>query len=67
MKYIKIKIIAVLLVAIAIGGCKKYLDINNDPGSPQTPSLAALLPPVTAVMSRTMVLEIGRASCRERV
>ncbi len=57
MKYIKIQVIAVLLLALTISGCKKYLDINNDPGSPQTPSLSALLPPVTAVMSRTMVLD----------
>lgn len=61
MKYIKIHVIAILLVSITIGGCKKYLDINNDPGSPQTPTLAALLPPVTAVMSRTMLLD-GRFS-----
>ena len=44
-----------------MSGCKKYLDINSDPGSPQTPTLAALLPPVTAIMSRTMVLD-GRFS-----
>lgn len=61
MKYIKFKIIALLLIAATIGGCKKYLDINNDPGSPQTPTLAALLPPVTAVMSRTIILD-GRFS-----
>jgi hypothetical protein len=61
MKYIKIQVIVILLVSITIASCKKYLDINNDPGSPQTPTLAALLPPVTAVMSRTMVLD-GRFS-----
>lgn len=61
MKYITIKITGILLLALSLGGCKKYLDINNDPGSPQTPTLAALLPPVTAVMSRTMVLD-GRFS-----
>ncbi len=61
MKYIKIQLMVILLISITIGSCKKYLDINNDPGSPQTPTLAALLPPVTAVMSRTMVLD-GRFS-----
>jgi hypothetical protein len=61
MKNIKIKLLAILLVAFTFAGCKKYLDINNDPGSPQIPSLPALLPPVTAVMSRTMVLD-GRFS-----
>lgn len=38
-------------------GCKKYLDINNDPSSPQTPSLQALFIPVTASMSRTIGLD----------
>ena len=61
MKYIKLQIIGMLLISVAIGGCKKYLDINNDPGSPQTPTLAALLPPVTASMSRVITLD-GRFS-----
>ena len=61
MKHIKISILALLLVTAALGGCKKYLDINNDPGSPQIPSLASLLPPVTSVMSRTIFLD-GRFS-----
>ena len=37
--------------------CKKYLDINNDPSSPQTPSLEALFIPVTSSMSRTIGLD----------
>jgi Starch-binding associating with outer membrane len=37
--------------------CKKYLDINNDPSSPQTPSLQALFIPVTSCMSRTIGLD----------
>ena len=61
MKNIKIICTLIIVVSLTISGCKKYLDINSDPGSPQTPTLAALLPPVTAVMSRTMVLD-GRFS-----
>ena len=61
MKNIKIFFILIILISVTVSGCKKYLDINSDPGSPQTPTLAALLPPVTAVMSRTMVLD-GRFS-----
>ena len=40
-----------------ITGCKKYLDINNDPSSPQIPSLQALFIPVTSSMSRTIGLD----------
>ena len=61
MKNIKIICTLIIVISLTMGGCKKYLDINSDPGSPQTPTLAALLPPVTAVMSRTMVLD-GRFS-----
>jgi hypothetical protein len=45
------------MAAISILSCKKYLDINSDPGSPQRPALSALLPPVTAVMSRSIILD----------
>jgi hypothetical protein len=33
---------------ISLVGCKKYLDINSDPASPQEPDLASLLSPVLA-------------------
>jgi hypothetical protein len=49
--------IAIALGAAALTGCRKYLDVNSDPASPQSPNLAALMPPVTAVMSRTMVFD----------
>lgn len=42
-------------------GCKKYLDINSDPASPNVPSLPALLSPAQATMSRTLIFD-GRAT-----
>jgi hypothetical protein len=45
------------IAAVLFTGCRKYLDVNSDPASPQDPDLAALLPPVTAVMSRTIVFD----------
>ena len=60
MKHNKI-ILCLMLLGIMAGGCKKYLDINSDPASPQIPTLASLFPPITAVMSRTMILD-GRFS-----
>ncbi|MBP6687224.1 MAG: hypothetical protein KA160_05135, partial [Lacibacter sp.] len=52
------KLFFILTLAItAFSGCRKYLDINADPASPQDPNLASLLPPVTGVISRGMVLQ----------
>src|SRR6476659_6425357 len=42
--------LAVLL--IILGGCKKYLDINTDPATPQTPNSKTLTMPLFAQMER---------------
>lgn len=42
-------------------GCKKYLDINSDPASPNVPSLPSLLTPAQATMSRTLIFD-GRGT-----
>jgi len=49
------------MLAAGMAGCKKYLDINSDPASPNVPSLPALLSPTQAVMSRTLGFD-GRAT-----
>jgi hypothetical protein len=46
-----------ILGMLLFTSCKKYLDINNDPSNPQTPTLSALFVPVTASMSRTIALD----------
>jgi hypothetical protein len=56
MKFYKL-LLAITLVSTLATGCRKYLDINSDPANPQQADLAALLPPVTAVMSRTMAFD----------
>jgi hypothetical protein len=56
-----IYIICLVMLVAGMTGCKKYLDINSDPASPNVPSLAALLSPAQAVMSRTLVFD-GRAT-----
>ena len=56
MKLLKYTAVFIFLIS-TITGCKKYLDINNDPASPQTPSLQALFIPVTSSMSRTIGLD----------
>jgi hypothetical protein len=55
-KYNKL-FIALVLAVLVTSGCRKYLDINGDPASPQNPNLPSILPPVTAVMSRSMVFD----------
>jgi hypothetical protein len=54
MKNIARNIVILALAASAMTGCRKYLDVNSDPASPQSPDLPALLPPVTASMARSM-------------
>ena len=48
----KIKLITlVTLLALSLGGCKKYLDVNSDPSNPQIAEGYVLLPPIFAQMS----------------
>lgn len=42
------KLIFILIAFVSLTSCKKYFDINGDPGSPQNADLASLLPPVIA-------------------
>ena len=56
-----IKIICLIVLISGMVGCKKYLDINSDPASPNVPSLPALLSPAQATMSRTLIFD-GRAT-----
>src|SRR5688572_844191 len=42
------KFLFILLACTSLAGCRKYFDINADPGSPQNADLAAILPPVLA-------------------
>ena len=50
MKKIYILFFAVALMSAA--GCKKYLDINTDPATPQDPDSKSLTPPLFAQMER---------------
>lgn len=52
-------ILAVFLVTgLTFGSCRKYLDINSDPSSPQTPDLASLMQPVISFMPKMMSVDI---------
>jgi len=48
----KTYIILAAFVVIVFSGCKKYLDINTDPATPQNPESRTLTPPLFAQMER---------------
>jgi hypothetical protein len=55
----KLKLFILLICFASITfSCKKYLNINSDPSSPQTPDLASLMVPATSIMSKIGVLDI---------
>lgn len=56
MKKFKIKIAALILGSVAVGfaGCKKFLDINENPNSPSDASVALLLPSAEAAVAHVV-------------
>ncbi|WP_231425511.1 SusD/RagB family nutrient-binding outer membrane lipoprotein [Pedobacter sp. Leaf250] len=48
----KIYIVITALMVFLSAGCKKYLDVNTDPATPQTPESKTLTPPLFAQMER---------------
>jgi len=61
MKHIN-KFIFILIALAAFTSCKKYFDINADPGSPQNADLAAILPPILAGSGAQMAIDGGGAA-----
>jgi hypothetical protein len=51
MKKIQI-LLLVFAVMTVVSGCKKYLDVNSDPATPQAPVSRTLTPPLFASMER---------------
>lgn len=45
-------LITSLLLFLGLSGCNDYLDVNNNPSTPQVASLPVLLPPMFAQMAR---------------
>ena len=44
--------IAVLLTLFSVSGCKKFIDVNNNPNAPVAVDASSLLPPIQAGMAR---------------
>ncbi len=42
----------ILVLAISISGCKKYLDINSDPDTPQHPDASSVFPAMLSAIPR---------------
>lgn len=56
---IKFKIVLSLFFAVTVfAGCKKYLNINSDPSSPQSPDLASLMTPAISIMTKMQSLDV---------
>ena len=51
-KYKFISLITLVFVLITISGCKKYLDINRDPDTPQNPNPSAVFPAMLGAVPR---------------
>jgi hypothetical protein len=47
-------IVALLLSTVAFGGCKKFLDVNENPNNPETATPTLLLPTVEASIGQLM-------------
>ncbi|WP_443937355.1 SusD/RagB family nutrient-binding outer membrane lipoprotein [Pedobacter sp. MW01-1-1] len=46
-----IKIASLIAVLFLLGGCKKWLDVNTDPATPQTAKAELYLPPIMSQMA----------------
>jgi Starch-binding associating with outer membrane len=51
-KYSIISIIVTLILIISFSSCKKYLDINQDPDTPQDPNPSSVLPAMLGAIPR---------------
>lgn len=58
MKINKKLVFGLVLAGSLATGCRKFLDINSDPSSPQTPDLASLMQPVVSFMPKMMSVDI---------
>lgn len=61
-KFLKIGITA-LVVLISASGCKKYLDINSDPDTPQNPDASSVFPAMLGAIPRGLQFD-GRYSSK---
>jgi hypothetical protein len=52
MKTYFIKVCLVVVIVAGLGSCKKYLDINSDPDTPQNPDAASVFPAMLAAIPR---------------
>ncbi|MDQ6756829.1 MAG: SusD/RagB family nutrient-binding outer membrane lipoprotein [Bacteroidota bacterium] len=57
MKLIKKVFLFILMISV-FTACKKYLNVNSDPTSPQTPDLASLMTPSTSIMGKMQTIDV---------
>ncbi len=54
--------IAAIIILIMLGGCKKYLDINSDPDTPQNPDASSVFPAMLGAIPRGLQFDARYAS-----
>jgi len=54
--------IAAMLILMIFSGCKKYLDINSDPDTPQTPDASSVFPAMLGAIPRGLQYDARYAS-----
>ncbi len=54
--------IAATMILMTIGGCKKYLDINSDPDTPQNPDASSVFPSQLSAIPRGLQFDARYAS-----
>lgn len=54
--------IAALMILLTMSGCKKYLDINSDPDTPQNPDASSVFPAMLGAIPRGLQFDARYAS-----
>lgn len=61
-KYSFITVLTALVILLAVGGCKKYLDINRDEDTPQDPDASSVFPAMLGAIPRGLQFDARYAS-----
>jgi hypothetical protein len=61
-KYSFIQALTLMLIILSLGSCKKYLDINRDPDTPQDPESSSIFPAMLGALPRGLQFDARYAS-----
>jgi hypothetical protein len=61
-KYSFIQALTLMVIVLSLGSCKKYLDINRDPDTPQDPESSSIFPAMLGALPRGLQFDARFAS-----